>query len=169
MKIVKLLFWLWKKVRLPNWLRWALVSAANQKFLVGAAVVILNEQHEVLLFNHTYRLSYPWGLPTGWLQRGESPARAIEREVFEESQLVVHVTGLLSVSAAQDVPRLDIVYAGCPVGGSFRPSAEVSTAAFFAPANLPPILADQRAMIAQALEQVGQSQNQVNLSVSLPL
>jgi 8-oxo-dGTP diphosphatase len=151
MRLINGLFWLWRTLRLPDWLRWKIISAANQQFLVGAAVIVFNDQNQVLLFQHTYRSPYAWGLPTGWLKRGEDPAQAIEREVYEESQLVVKVTGLLSVSAARRVPRLDVVYLGRPLEGSFQPSSEVSAARYFLPDSLPPMLADQCALIRQAL------------------
>lgn len=151
MKIISALFWLWRTLRLPDWLRWALVSAANQQFLVGATAVILNERGEVLLFEHTYRSPYAWGLPSGWLKRGEDPAEAIAREIYEESRLEVKIDQVLSVSAARRVPRIDLVYLGGPVGGSFTASAEVRAAAFFSPDDLPPVMANQRVLIQQAL------------------
>jgi ADP-ribose pyrophosphatase YjhB (NUDIX family) len=157
MRPINSLFWLWRTLRLPDWLRWKIMSTANQQFLVGVAVIVFNDQNEVLLFQHTYRSPYAWGLPTGWLKRGEDPSQAISREVYEESKLVVKVTGLHSVSASRRVPRLDIVYLGCPVEGSFQPSSEVSAAEYFMPDSLPPMLADQCALIRQALEQIRQN------------
>jgi 8-oxo-dGTP diphosphatase len=153
MKMVKALFWLWRTLRMPDSLRWAIVSRANQNFLVGVTVVVFNDRQEVLLFEHTYRSPIAWGLPSGWLKRGEDPTRAIAREVFEESRLEVQVTGVLAVSAARQVPRIDLVYVGEQVGGSFSPSDEVCACDFFAIDALPPVIPNQRALILQALAQ----------------
>lgn len=152
MYITKPLFWLWRTLPLSVRLRWMLVSSFNQKFLVGASAVILNDCQEVLLFEHTYRSPYAWGIPSGWLKRGEDPADCLVREVYEESHMEVNITGVLSVSAAKSVPRVDLIYQGRFVGGDFKPSSEVSAAAFFAPDRLPPLLANQYALIKLAIE-----------------
>jgi ADP-ribose pyrophosphatase YjhB (NUDIX family) len=153
MNITRVLFWLWRTVRLPDTLRWMVVANTNQKFLVGVSAVILNEQNEVLLFEHTYRSPYAWGLPSGWLQRSEDPAQGIEREVYEESHLAVRITGILSITAARSVPRVDLVYQGTPAGGVFQPSDEVSAAQFFAQNALPPLMVNQLGLIQLAIEQ----------------
>ena len=154
----KALFWIWRTVRLPDSLRWMVVANTNQQFLVGVTAVILNEHNEVLLFEHTYRSPYAWGLPSGWLEKGEDPAQGIEREVYEESHLAVRISAVLSVSAAHSVPRIDLVYLGSPAGGSFQPSNEVSAAQFFAQNALPPLMANQRGLIQLAIEQGGKAQ-----------
>lgn len=140
----------WRTLRIPDRVRWLLISSLNQKFLVGAAVVVFNDRNEVLLFQHTYRTTYAWGLPTGLVKRGESIEQAIEREVAEESCLQVRVTRLLSVQTARRVPRVDVLFLGEAAGGHFQPSLEVSQAGFFSEECMPPILPSQRAMIAQA-------------------
>jgi 8-oxo-dGTP diphosphatase len=125
------LLWLWRWLPIPNWLRWALLWQGNQKFLVGVGAVVFNDAGEVLLCRHTYRAEYPWSLPGGWLNRDEEPARAIEREICEETGLEVRMLHLLRVKGREDYPQLDVMFVGQLEGGTFRPSAEVSEAGFF--------------------------------------
>jgi 8-oxo-dGTP diphosphatase len=108
--------------------------------------VISDEAQQVLLFHHTYRRT-PWGLPGGWMRRSESPFAALEREVLEESGLVVRADRLLLFGTTPDRPKLEFVVAARVLGGIFRPSGEVS-AAQWAPADgLPPLPSIQRAIL----------------------
>jgi 8-oxo-dGTP pyrophosphatase MutT (NUDIX family) len=92
------------KKQLANWLRrflplrWLLALAVRlsvPRHYVGAAGVIFNEAGQVLLMEHVFRAYYPWGLPGGWVERGESPAETVRREVEEELGLRVEVKALL--------------------------------------------------------------------------
>ncbi len=92
------------KRQLASWLRrfpplrWLLALAVRlsaPRHYVGAAGVIFNEAGQVLLMEHVFRAYYPWGLPGGWVERGESPAETVLREVEEELGLRVKVKALL--------------------------------------------------------------------------
>jgi ADP-ribose pyrophosphatase YjhB (NUDIX family) len=123
--------------RLPfwvqGWVEWLLLP----KHLVGSMAVVFDEEGRVLLFHHTYRDEYPWGLPGGWLERGEDPMRAVEREVFEEGGYRVKTLHALVIGGDRELGRLDLIFLCDLVGGHFRPSPEVSEAGFFPPEALP--------------------------------
>lgn len=51
---------------------------------VGVLGVIVNRDGHVLVAHHATRPHEPWGLPGGWLSRGEVPEDGILREVAEE-------------------------------------------------------------------------------------
>ena len=123
--------------RLPGWAHHALERLLLPKFLVGGIAVVFDDQGRVLLFRHTYRDRYPWGLPGGWLQGGEDPIDAVEREVYEESGYQIKALHPLVVGGDHDLRRLDLIFLCDLAGGAFRPSAEVSDAAFFLPDDLP--------------------------------
>lgn len=141
----------WGDLPLPPFLRWWMVLAGVRKFPVGVAAVVRDDDGRVLLFHHTYRGRYPWGLPTGWLETGEDPGEAIAREIEEETGLQVADARILMARSARDVRRLDLVYTCRVAGGEFRPSAEVSEAAWFALDELPPMLETQYDMIVAIL------------------
>jgi ADP-ribose pyrophosphatase YjhB (NUDIX family) len=56
---------------------------------------IYNDQGQVLLVEHVFRIPCAWGLPGGWVERGESPLHALQREIIEELNLAVQVKKLL--------------------------------------------------------------------------
>lgn len=66
----------------------------------GVAVVILNEQNQVLLQKRAdVRL---WGIPSGHVEIGETVAEAAIREVKEETNLEVKITKLIGVYSDPD-------------------------------------------------------------------
>ncbi len=107
------------------------------KFLVGAMAVVLDADGRVLLFRHTYRSDYPWGIPGGWLRVGEDPIDGVEREIYEESGFRIRALHPLVVGGDKSLRRLDLIFLCVLEGGTFRASAEVSDAAFFALDELP--------------------------------
>ena len=147
------LFSLWEQAPLPLRVRKFLVWLVTQKFLVGVVGVVLNEAGEVLLFRHTYRGKYPWGLPSGWLKAGEPVEQALAREIHEESGFHVRVLEPLVVDNAVDPPRLDLVYLCQYERGAFSPSAEVDQARFFRPHALPSLLDEQIEIIKKAIHE----------------
>jgi 8-oxo-dGTP diphosphatase len=151
---MRLVLRLWR-LPLPGFVRWGLVWLFNAKFIASVSAVVLNEAGEALLFLHTYRLDYPWALPGGWLQYGEDPALAIEREIMEESGLRVRVVRPLWVGRNHTLPSVDITFLACLEGGDFRPSLEVSEARYFPAGALPPLSAGSRALILKAVEERG--------------
>jgi len=130
--------------RLPSGIKRLFVRVAGATFLVGVLGVVLDDQGRVLLFRHTYRPFAPWGLPSGLLKPNESPAEAIEREVREETGLVIEVVEILEVRAGARPQRVDVWLRCHSRGGSARPSAEVDEARFFELDSLPPLIAEQQ-------------------------
>jgi 8-oxo-dGTP diphosphatase len=130
--------------RLPFGVKLFLNRRLNQAFLVGLLAVVRNDDGHVLVLRHTYRPSVPHGVPSGWLKRGETVGEAMRREVAEETGLEVEFRRVLRVDTGERPTRLDVWLEYELVGGSFRPSAEVSEAAFFPLDRLPPLLPAQR-------------------------
>lgn len=136
---------LWRA--LPYWAQRPVLWLSNTHFIVGAAALIRDGDGRILVARHTYRRRMPWGLPGGWVRRGENPADALVRELREETAFDVEVTQPLTVSADSPV-HLTVVYGGRLVGGTFRPSAEVSEVRFLERGAWPEGLReDHRALI----------------------
>jgi len=76
---------LWKKI--PRWTRKFLTRVYQSKFTASAGVVILNSKGEILLLDHQIRPGNGWGIPGGFIDRGEQPEEAAVREVLEETAL----------------------------------------------------------------------------------
>ena len=143
---------LWKLLNLPKGVQLFFMRFFQNQFLVGVTGVIFNEKNEVLLFKHTYR-QHAWSLPGGYLKSGEHPKEALEREIKEESSLVVSIDDSLKTRTDRTGSRLDICYIGVFIGGEFTPSHEVSEYGFFPQDKMPLLRKNQVFLIEAALQQ----------------
>jgi ADP-ribose pyrophosphatase YjhB (NUDIX family) len=81
-----------------------------------------------------------WSIPAGFVDAGEDPARAAEREGLEETGLIVQVIDLLAVYARggpTEGADILIVYTARVIGGTLQPGDDAAQAAYFAPDALP--------------------------------
>jgi 8-oxo-dGTP diphosphatase len=106
------------------------------------AVAALIEQGDQILL--VRRVNDPqrglWTLPAGFVDAGEDPVQAIERECLEETGLSVQVLGLLDVLAGQEHSRgahILIVYRVRVLSGTARPGDDADAVAFFSRHQLP--------------------------------
>ncbi len=108
-----------------------------------AAAVVLQKDHRVLLVRRRHNPKKGlWTLPAGFVDAGEDPARAAERECLEETGLVVQVTGIETVVSGQEHARgahIVIIYRGKIVSGELRAADDADGAAFFDINHLPPL------------------------------
>ena len=104
------------------------------------------------MFKHTYRDGNRWSLPGGYIKGREHPKEAIEREVKEESGMIVSADSRLKIRTDRQSARLDIVYVGKYIGGEFVPSKEVKKAGLFTFERLPRLPKDQLIFIEKALK-----------------
>lgn len=142
--------------------RFPLLGAIGQRlyrltvphYTLGVVGVLLDAQRKrVLLVEHVFHPVKPWGLPGGWLDRGENPAQAIEREFREETGL--HVTAICPL-LVERVPllrgQMDIIYL-CALNGdsqTIRLSNELLDYRWTALDALPPLFDSQHRAITQA-------------------
>jgi 8-oxo-dGTP diphosphatase len=143
---------IWKKLHLPKGMQLFVIRFFQDQFLVGVTGIIFNKKNEILLFKHTYR-QHAWSLPGGYLKSGEHPRKGLEREIKEESGLVVSVDDSLKTRTDRDSARLDMCYTGILIGGDFSPSHEVSEYGFFTQDTLPLLRQNQVFLIDEALKQ----------------
>jgi ADP-ribose pyrophosphatase YjhB (NUDIX family) len=143
---------IYKALHLPKAWQLFVMRFFQSQFLVGVTGIIFNDQKEILLFKHTYR-SHAWSLPGGYLKSGEHPREALEREIKEESGLVVSVDEPLRTRTDRDSARLDMCYTGVLIGGEFKATHEVSEYGFFSQDKLPLLRKNQVFLIDEALKQ----------------
>ncbi len=143
---------IWKLLRLPKNLQLFIMRVLQDQFLIGVTGVFFNEKNEVLVFKHTYRQN-SWSLPGGYLKAKEHPAEGLEREIKEESGLVVSTIEQLKTRTDRESARLDLCYIGKYIGGEFKPSTEVIEYGFFSFENLPLISKNQLFIVEQALHE----------------
>ncbi len=96
------------------------------------------------------RIDGGWTLPGGWVDVGNVPSQAAERETLEESGLLVKARKVIGVYDANRMRPVEVFHAfkivfHCALlGGQPRPSDETSDAAFFAASELPSPLSGER-------------------------
>ncbi len=144
---------LYKALRLPKNIQLAIMRIFQDKFLIGVTGIIFNDKREILLFKHSYR-SHSWSLPGGYMKGGEHPREGLEREIKEESGLVVSVDQQLKTRTDRTGTQLDICYVGILIGGEFRPSHEVTEYGFFAQDKLPLLRSNQVLLIDMAITEL---------------
>ncbi len=144
---------IWKKLHLPTNLQLFFMRRVNDQFLIGATGVFIDEKDRVLLVKHTYRDGGFWSLPGGYVKAGEHPKEGLEREIKEECGFTVSADERLKIRTDRETARLDIAYSGAFLGGTFKPSKEVSEAKLFSFDELPILAPDQLLFIDKALKQ----------------
>jgi len=150
--VKKLLAKTWRTLSLPKSVQLAVMRIFQDQFLIGVTGVIFDDKNEVLLFRHTYR-STQWSLPGGYIKAKEHPFEGLEREIQEESGLVVSVDSEHRIRADRESSRLDITLLGTYIGGDFKPSSEVIEYGFFSIDNLPQISKNQLLLIHKAIKE----------------
>jgi ADP-ribose pyrophosphatase YjhB (NUDIX family) len=109
---------------------------------VAAAVLVEKGEHILLVRRANDPERGKWTLPAGFVDAGEDPARAAERECFEETGLIVAVTGLVDVLAGLEHPRgahIVIFYRADVISGELQPGDDVDGADYFEIDHLPPL------------------------------
>ncbi len=106
-----------------------------------AVIVLIKNQNQVLLVQRKYGLKKDyWTLPSGFIDSGEDPKLAAERECLEETGLVIHNLKLLDVMYSREDPHgasILIVYQAQVQSGRLIPGDDANQAMYFQTDNLP--------------------------------
>lgn len=123
---------------------------------VAVAVLVMNQDKVLLARRVNDPFRGDWTLPGGFVDAGEDPAQAAERECLEETGLRVRVTRLLDVIAGREHPRgahILIVYQGELISGELQAGDDADGAAFFALTQLPCLAFHSTAQILASISQ----------------
>lgn len=102
---------------------------------LGVACAVMDDDGRVLL-SRRGDLDV-WNLPGGRLDAGEKLADAAAREVREETGIVAHVERAVGLYYLQGWNRLNVLYAGWPLGGRLQATDESRDNAYFDLKHLP--------------------------------
>ena len=106
-----------------------------------AAGVVVQRNGKVLLVRRAYNPKKGfWTLPVGYVDAGEHPARAAERECREETGLNVQTVKLLDIISGQEHPRgahIIIFYQGEVIDGDLKAGDDVDKVGFYTLESLP--------------------------------
>lgn len=139
----------------PRFLRRAGVWLTQPRFTVTAGAVVCDERGRVLLLKHTLRKGSGWGIPGGFIARGEQPDEAVRREVREETGLEIYGVELVFVRTLGHVRQVEVIFRASAESDSLsrlKKNFEIESAGWFTPDSLPDGLSlDQRRLVARAL------------------
>ncbi|CAK7285084.1 NUDIX domain-containing protein [Streptomyces misionensis] len=132
----RLILPVWRAIRGP--LQWRVLWLAHAKFMVGVTGVVRDDAGRVLLLRHRmWPPEKPWGLPTGYANKGEEFPKTIVREVKEETGLDVKVGRLVHLKSGYKL-RIEVAYEARLIGGSLNlDNFEILEARWFTPTELP--------------------------------
>jgi len=137
--------------RLPVRLRRWSMRLTHTRFTVTAGAIIFNQAGEILILKHRFRAGSGWGLPGGFLERGEQPIDALRRELREELALEIEDVEIFTARSFRKPKQVEVLFRG-RAGGPVKPrTMEVERAEWFSLDALPEGLPrDQRRLIEQA-------------------
>jgi ADP-ribose pyrophosphatase YjhB (NUDIX family) len=114
---------------------------------VGVGVMVLQDNKILLVQRSMQPNRGKWSLPAGYLDYGEDPELTAQREVLEETNLQVTITGLAGVyhnpeSLKWGGASIFILYRAKLLGGQLRAGDDAGDAGFFGPDELPDVAFD---------------------------
>jgi mutator protein MutT len=130
--------------------RWSM-RLTHTRFTVTAGAIIFNDRKQVLLLKHRFRAGSGWGLPGGFLERGEQPIEALRRELREEIGLEVEDVEVFAARSFKKPKQVEVLFRG-RANANVKPlTMEVERAEWFSLDSLPEGLPrDQRGYVERA-------------------
>jgi 8-oxo-dGTP diphosphatase len=132
--------------------RWSM-RLTHTRFTVTAGAIIFNDQKQVLLLKHRFRAGSGWGLPGGFLERGEQPIEALRRELREEIGLEVEDVEVFAARSFKKPKQVEVLFRA-RANANVKPlTMEVERAEWFSLDSLPEGLPrDQRGYVERAAQ-----------------
>ncbi len=138
--------------RLPGYFRRRLMRFGHRRFTATAGALIFDDDNRILLLDHVFRPDSGWGIPGGFLNRGEQPEAGLRRELREEVGLELDSVELLYTRSLHRPRQIEIYFRAKAIGTPHPRSFEIKRAAWFPLDALPEELPeDQRQLIQRAI------------------
>ena len=137
---------------LPGSVRGRLVRIGQKRFTGTVGAVIFDDRGQILLLDHVFRPEGGWGIPGGFVMKGENPEDALRRELREEVAIEIKDVKLVFTRTLGPLKQVEIYFRARVIGDPKPSSFEIKRAQWFALDQLPPGLSkDQRRLIERAI------------------
>ena len=104
----------------------------------------------MLLLDHVLRPASGWGIPGGFIERGEQPDAALVRELMEETGLALRNVSFYRMRTLGR--HVEVIYTATGIGEASVRSFEIKRLAWFAVEDIPSEMGlDQQFLIRRAL------------------
>ena len=134
----------------PAGIRTRFVSLTQQTFTVSVGAIVTNEDGKVLLLDHVLRPASGWGIPGGFINKDEQPAKAVKREICEEINL--EIKNIQMVKAQTYRRHVEILFRAEASGEGKVQSLEIKQLKWFDVNELPEEMnQSQKDMVRQIL------------------
>ena len=129
------------------------MRVTHARFTVTAGALIFNDAGEILLLKHRFRAGSGWGLPGGFLEKGEQPLEALKRELREEIGIDVESVEIFAARSFKKPRQVEVLFR-CRANADPKPQTmEVERAGWFSIDSLPEGLPrDQRRLVEGAAQ-----------------
>lgn len=132
--------------------RWG-VWLVEPRFTVTAGAVVLDASGRVLLLKHVFRNGNGWGIPGGFLEKGEQPEDALRRELREEAGLELERAEIAFARTLKRPRQVEIIFLCHAKDEAHAQSMEIRSAEWFERDRLATVLSeDQQRLIERALQ-----------------
>lgn len=124
--------------RLPRRARSFVLHRTQASFLCGVVGIVTDDEGRVLMLEHRFRVPHAWGLPGGFLKRGERPELGLARELREETGIAIEVRPDIVHTIYERGPGMvTLVLEARHASGELRFGAELLGGRWCAPDALP--------------------------------
>lgn len=129
------------------------MRVTNTRFTVTAGALVFNDAGQILLLKHRFRTGSGWGLPGGFLKKGEHPIDALRRELREEVGLELAAAEIFAARSFRKIKQVEVLFRCRSNASVTAQTMEVERAEWFSLESLPDGLPiDQRRLIERAAQ-----------------
>jgi len=124
---------IWKKM--PYLMRRQIIRTSQTAFTVSVAAIITNDENQVLLLDHVLRIGSGWGIPGGFIKRGEQLEEGLRREIREETGLELENVNILRTRTADR--HIEALFTAAAKGKAQVKSREIREVKWFTDEKIP--------------------------------
>ena len=114
--------------RLPVAVRRRAAKIGQARFTVTVAAMLFDDQGRLLLLEHVFRADRGWGVPGGFVSKGEHPEEALRRELREEASIEIADVKFLFTRNLRKLKQVEFYFRARAIGNPTASSFEIKQA-----------------------------------------